>query len=80
VQYPVLLATPMSTVAISVPSFTIFTLFALNPFIVVSSLFLIGINSRQKGGYPYSSFPSIINYNIASCTSQKLIDLIHAIF
>src|SRR5512139_179651 len=67
VQYPVLLATPMSTVAISVPSFTIFTLCALSPFIVVSSLFVVGINSCRKGGYPYPLFPSIMNYNIASC-------------
>src|SRR5512136_524190 len=71
VQYPVLLATPMSTVAISVPSFTMFTLFALSPFIVVSSLFVIGINSSKKGGYLYSSFRSIINYNIASFSSQQ---------
>jgi hypothetical protein len=56
----------MSTVAISVPSFTLFTLLDLSPFIAVSSLFVVGINSRRKGGYPYSSFPSIMNYNIAS--------------
>jgi len=45
VQYPVLFVMPMSTVAISVPSFTILTLLALNPFIVVSSLPVTGINS-----------------------------------
>lgn len=33
-----------------------------------SSLFVVGINSRRNGGYPYSSLPSIMNYNIASCT------------
>ena len=66
VHYPVLFVTPMSTVAISVPSFTVFTPFALNPLMVVSSLFVVGINSCRKGGYPYFSFPSIINYNIAS--------------
>jgi hypothetical protein len=60
----------MSTVAISVPSFTILTLFALSPLIVVSSLFVVGINSFREGGYPYSSFLSIMNYNIASCTLQ----------
>jgi len=47
-------------------SLTILNLFALSTFIVVSSFFVIGINSRRKGGYPYSSFPSIMNYNIAS--------------
>jgi hypothetical protein len=63
----------MSTVAISVPSFTILTLFALSPLIAVSSFFVIGINSRRKGGYPYSSFPSIINYNIASLFGELLL-------
>jgi hypothetical protein len=66
----VLFATPISTVAISVPSLTVLTLLALSPLIVVSSLFVVGINSRRKGGYPYSSFPSIMNYNIASCTPR----------
>jgi hypothetical protein len=28
---------------------------------------VIGINSFRKGGYPYSSLPSIMDYNIASC-------------
>jgi hypothetical protein len=27
----------------------------------VANLFLVGINSRRKGGYPYSSFRSILN-------------------
>jgi hypothetical protein len=39
-----------------------------------------GINSCRKGGYPYSSFPSIMNYNIASCTRQIHMDLFHAMF
>jgi len=26
----------------------------------------VGINSCRKRGYPYFSFPSIMNYNIAS--------------
>jgi len=49
---PCVLVMPMSTVAISVPSFTLLTLFALNPLIVVSSFFVIGINSCTKGGFP----------------------------
>jgi len=35
---------------------------------VISSLFLAEINSSRYGGYPYFLFPSIMNYNIASCT------------
>ena len=70
VQYPVLVVKPMSTVAISVPSFTFFTLFALSPFIVASSLWVAGIDPCSKGGYPYSSVRSIINSNIASCNDR----------
>jgi hypothetical protein len=70
----------MSTVAISVPSFTVLTLFALSPLIVVSSLFVVGINSCRKGGYPYSSFPSIMNYNIASCNVVFPFLFCHTIF
>jgi hypothetical protein len=52
----------MSTVAISVPSFTVFTLFALNPLIAgLLPRILTGINSRNEGGYPYSSDDSIVN-------------------
>jgi hypothetical protein len=51
----------MSTVAISVPSFTVFTLFALNPLIAGLLPVLTGINSRNEGGYPYSSDDSIVN-------------------
>jgi hypothetical protein len=68
VQYPVLVVRPISTVAMSVSSFSVFTLIALSPFIAISFLCVAGISSCRKGGYPYSLFCSILNYNIASCT------------
>jgi hypothetical protein len=44
--------------------------FPLNPFIVFSSLFRVGINSRIKRGYPYPSIHSILGKNIPSCNRR----------
>jgi len=46
------------------PSFPIFDLFDLNPLIVASSFIVVGINHRNKRGYPYSSFLAQLNHEL----------------